>query len=252
MADVDEYLEKLFSEGLKRTLPFFATAIGITGTLLGYDGSQLPRPSWQPLAVLLYAFFFTAIGCLSVSFAWLFNAVRQRTYRYPPSETDLHRLATEFRDYQRELGLNDEALEAAVLREMRSVMVDEYAQSASFNRELNRAKLLSRSQAIFYLMVGLAICFVYGSLAFAEQKLATRPALNGGAADGQRGRAAQSTSGIAGSRTGPCNADAPAASKAAAADDPRTGTPRRLPAVARGAVDAGGPRFSADASVAGR
>ena len=192
----DEYLEKVFSEGLKReidsdesvwrTLPFFATAIGITGTLLGYDGSQLPPPSLKAPALLLYILFVAAIGCLTASFAWLFNAVRQREYRYPPSEIDLHKLAADYQSYHAALGVTGEALDDRVVGEMRAVMVDEYAQSASANRQLNRAKLFSRSQAIFYLMAGLAICFAYGSLAFVEQKLALRPGADGGGVHGPR------------------------------------------------------------------
>lgn len=192
MGSVDEYLERVFSEGLKReidsdesvwrTLPFFATAIGIAGTLLGYDGSRLPSFSWALLPLLLYTLLGAGILCLGISFAWLFNAVRQREYRYPPSEVDLHTLAQGYRNYNIALGRSGEDLEARIVQDMRSIMVDEYAQSASTNREQNRRKLFSRSQAIFFLMVGLAICFAYGSLAFVGQKLGERPEADKGTA----------------------------------------------------------------------
>ena len=92
----DEYLDRLFTDSFKRevdqdeavwrTLPFFATALGLAGALVGYVASHLPNLSTAPLSLMLHVLIALALASLVAAGFWIWVAVRPREYVYLPRE----------------------------------------------------------------------------------------------------------------------------------------------------------------------
>lgn len=184
---MDEYLEKLFAEAFKRevdqdeavwrTLPFFATAFGLGSTVIGYAALHLPAWDVSAYPIICYVLFAAALLTIVVAFSFLWNAVRQRAYRYPPPDVELLAHARDLHAFHLESGATAEEADREVVREMRALMIEQFARAASNNRVNNGAKQRARTAALAYLMLGFAFAFVMISLTFVLDRL--RPASAG-------------------------------------------------------------------------
>lgn len=172
---VAEYLEKLFADSYKRefdqdenvvrSLPFFAASLALVVTLVGYSvqtllpvsaGGALNKP--VPLAILALPLLAVCWSSMSVLFN-LFAAVRPRTYVSPPPEAELRNWADQLRNYYVNRGLSPVDIEQAILLDLRTLMIDEYAKSAAAYRKNNKEKMFARSQALSRLVMALVFSF---------------------------------------------------------------------------------------------
>lgn len=182
-----EYLEKLFAEAFKRevdqeenvirSLPFFATALALAATLLGFAGSKLPpfdAPLWSPqffvlsVVILLLC---AATYCLLGVLWYLFAAIRPRTYILPPPETELIQWEKALRSFHVEAGLADAALEDAIVADLRGLMIEEYAKATTNNRVNNYERVFGRTQALSRIIMGLAFSIAIVIVTFVDVRM---------------------------------------------------------------------------------
>jgi hypothetical protein len=175
----DFYRQELNSEeDVYRTLPFFATALGLIIATLNYSASQLPEwvtftkicglPSnnaheilkwfgcgWPAIlaSVLLALVIFFSIGVL-----WfLASATKRRNYeRVGPEGAHLTRTQA-LHEYHHARGLADASLDNAVLADLREQLLNDYSEVVPLNRNLNLQRYRSRARAVSFLIWSLFI-----------------------------------------------------------------------------------------------
>jgi hypothetical protein len=175
----DFYRQELNAEeDVFRTLPFFATALGLIIAALNYSASQLPEwttltqscgsPSrnilstakwaacgWPALlaGVLLALATFSCVGVL-----WfLASATKRRKYeRVGPEGAHLAR-AQALHEYHHARGLTDTSLDNAVVGDLREQLLDDYTEVVPLNRNLNLQRYRSRARAVSFLIWSLFI-----------------------------------------------------------------------------------------------
>jgi hypothetical protein len=187
---VAEYVEKLVSESFKReadqeenvirSLPFFATSIGVLVAFIGLARPALPPLTLSPFPIIVYGLLTGVMLSLTVLIAFLFLAVRQRTFKYPMSEADLIAYAARLTDYYSaaaspaasagtaESGEADhaeaaseneadttETIEKAVIDDLRNTITGQIAEAARVSRANNIKRLGARARAFASLMVAL-------------------------------------------------------------------------------------------------
>jgi hypothetical protein len=178
----DEYLEKIVSDAFKRefdqdenvvrSLPFFAAALVLVVTTLGFVGRDLPELAITFLSITAHLLLAAAGVCICGVLVHLVNAVRPRSYQLPASETLLRDWTAELRGFHAEQGHAGEALEAAVVADLRTRMIEEFAGAATHNRALNIAKAFARAQALLYLLGALAFVFALAVAIFFGEHIA--------------------------------------------------------------------------------
>lgn len=144
----------------------------------------------------------------------LVPTVRQRTYRILPSETDQMQFAEGYRAYHQGQSLAGEALEEAIVKDLRAVMVDELAQATEQNREINRKRLAGRSNAIFYTLASLGLAVLAVALMFVTDRFDRSGSGTFDASGRHQGRSAAGSGGQRPVREATAPAPAPAGSAA--------------------------------------
>src|SRR5271165_369501 len=146
-------------EDVHRTLPFFATALGLIIAALNYAASQLPSEDaitkscgvgqrwfacrWPVL--LSGSFLAIAIGASFGVLWYLAAATRRRDYeRVGPEEAQLAR-AQALQEYHRALGLTGADLDGAVVTDLREQLLEDYAEVIPLNRNLTRQRYRFRA-----------------------------------------------------------------------------------------------------------
>ena len=171
----DFYRQELSAEeDVHRTLPFFATALGLIIAALSYVASQLP--SWPDLgkacglASNLTIFSFNFLGCgwpvllsgtllamaalmsLGVLF-FLAKATKRRTYdRIGPEGVHLARVRALQDYYLARGGLTVESLDTAVVLDLREQLLNDYAEVIPRNRTLTLQRYHYRALAVSFLL----------------------------------------------------------------------------------------------------
>ncbi|EWY36954.1 hypothetical protein N825_22850 [Skermanella stibiiresistens SB22] len=181
-----EYLEKLIADSFKRemdqeenvirSLPFFATSIGVLVTFVGFARGLLPafsRTSWPELGygILVHGALAGLLVSLLALLLFLYKAVRERQFEYPMSESEMLDYAASLTAYYRALadeatasggGDDDpvEVIERAVVDDLRATMMGQMAASAKLSRANNLARLKARARAFSALMTALGFALV--------------------------------------------------------------------------------------------
>lgn len=169
-----EYLEKMFGEAFRReseqdenvarSLPFVAAALTLLVTALNLVGQHLPQFEISAYSLVLHLLMLAA-GASVAGVLWLLlEAVRPRSYRYPPSETELMTWAGELEAYFSSQGLAGESLDAAIVADVRARMVEEFAIASVHNRINNSKKLGARAQALSLLTAALGFVFAAAAI----------------------------------------------------------------------------------------
>jgi hypothetical protein len=167
----DIYRQELTAEeDVHRTLPFFATALGLILAAINYAASQLP--SWSALTkscgapsctdwgwlvcgwpallseVFLAVAVLTSVGVL----LFLALATKRRGYeRAGPERVQLDR-AQALQAYHRGLGLADAALDSAVVADLREQLLEDYTEVIPRNRSLTLQRYHLRALAVSFLL----------------------------------------------------------------------------------------------------
>lgn len=168
----DAYRQEVAAEeDVHRTLPFFATALGLIVAALNYVASQLPTLAqvrtvcsadaasglgititcaWP---VLLCALALVAAALLSVGVLWLLAlATKRRDYRRVGPESSQLERARALQLYHSGKGLSGEALDLAVQLDLRDQMISSFAKAIPTNREITLQRYKLRARAVAYLL----------------------------------------------------------------------------------------------------
>ncbi|PWC37173.1 hypothetical protein [Azospirillum sp. TSO22-1] len=218
-----EYLEKLFTDSFKRewdqdenvvrSLPFFATALALSVTLLGLAGEALPPFEFSPSSFRFYVLMLE--GALLSGVLWtlasvlwhLFAAIRARTYIIPPPETELIAWTEQIRAFHSAAGLSGTDLERAIVGDLRDLMIQEYAKAAMNARANNVKRLFARTQALSRLIMALTLSFAIAVVIFVDGRVASFVAPVPGGPDVSSTKPADGKA--TGENAGPAKAGAP-------------------------------------------
>lgn len=163
-------------EDVHRTLPFFATALGLMIAALNYTASQLP--SWANLTkscgiwagvasvshligcgwpVLLTCALLAIAACSGLVVLWrLLLATRLRAYkRVGPEANHLARVKA-LHAYHVALGLSGSDLDQAIAADLREQLLTDYATVLPANRERTAERYHSRASAVWWLILSLS------------------------------------------------------------------------------------------------
>ena len=187
----DFYRQEISAEeDVHRTLPFFATSLGLIFAALTYAASQLP--TWDVLTKscgppskvsvldwmgcgwpILLAGALLAISALcgvAVLF-FLARATKRRTYDRVGSESDQLSRAKALRDYHHASGLNGISLDDNVLADLREQLLEDYAIVLPHNRKLNLRRYLFRARAVSGLLWSLSAAIIATILIVLSSKI---------------------------------------------------------------------------------
>ena len=177
----DAYRQEISAEeDVHRTLPFFATALGLVIAAVNYALGQLP--GWDVLVkscprgrgILLNHHMLACIwpvllatACLVVSavlgigvLADLAAATRRRGYKRIGREPDQITRAQALRDYHAALGVQGAALDDAVHLDLREQLLEDLAEAVTFNRDLTLRRYAFRARAVAFLLASLLSALV--------------------------------------------------------------------------------------------
>ncbi|HSK40525.1 MAG TPA: hypothetical protein VK943_12230 [Arenibaculum sp.] len=173
-----EYLEKLVAdgfgreldqeEGIARSLPFFATSIGVLVAFIGLAQPTLEPFSWAVWPVIVYGLLAGVVASLAALLVFLSLVVRHETFKYPMDEKALIDYAAELTAYYEAAAdpggqqdvIDVEAVEKAVVDDMRNAMTEQLAAAGAVSRANNAKRLRARSRAFAVLL--LALVFAWG------------------------------------------------------------------------------------------
>ena len=168
-------------EDVHRTLPFFATALGIVIGALGYAAGLMP-----PLPALengrgVLAFGASAL-CLGMATAdagrvlyWLLRAVARRDHaRIGPEDALCDRMAAARAEHEAG-GTPPHLMDATLLDDMRQYLLDDYRAITPANRAINRSRHLFRANASTHLVRSLGWALAATIVIVLANKLAYLP-----------------------------------------------------------------------------
>jgi hypothetical protein len=177
-------------EDVHRTLPFFATALGLMIAALNYTASQLPPWTaltracgvWAGVASLAHlvgcgwAFLLTSAllaiaACSGLVVLWrLLLATRLRAYkRVGPEANHLARVQA-LLAYHAALGLSGANLDQAIADDLREQLLTDYATVLPANRERTAERYHSRASAVWWLILSLSAAIFATILAVVTAK----------------------------------------------------------------------------------
>jgi hypothetical protein len=171
MSKPAEYIEKIVVDAFKRefdqeenvirSLPFFATSLGILATAIAFAGPSLCPPALQPFSVAIYAFLALLVVTILIVFWHLLLAVKPKQFQYLMKEHDLIQYAEQLSIFY---AADDEGaptdVEAAIVDDLRDAVTEQFATAAEASREINFARLGARSKALVALVVAILFAFV--------------------------------------------------------------------------------------------
>ncbi|MBK8175607.1 MAG: hypothetical protein IPK66_10200 [Rhodospirillales bacterium] len=181
MSEADEYVETRVMDGFRReseqeenivrTLPFFATSLGIIATVISLARPAICDPSWHPFVILTYALL-AALAFSVVAVFWnLFKSVSSRHLIYPMSEQDLLDYAGRLRAYYTVADAAPAAIEDAIVGDLREAFTRQLAEAAEWNHARNVPRLRARSRALTALIAAVALAFAILAVIFFTQTM---------------------------------------------------------------------------------
>ena len=169
-------------EDVHRTLPFFATALGIVIGALAYAAGRLP--AWSALVAADHGrpAFLVAAGLLGLAIVeagsvlvYLALAIARRTHgRIGPEPALRARLAGLEAHYDRH-GVVGAARDRELLNDIRRALLDSYTVVTPANRDVNQRRHRHRSQASSHLVRSLICALAGTSVVFMADKLGFLP-----------------------------------------------------------------------------
>jgi hypothetical protein len=166
----DVYRQEIGAEeDVHRTLPFFATALGLIITALVFAVGHLP--SWAELTkscpasrgidrwfacrwpVLISDALLAVAICACFGVLWyLAAATKRQGYERVGPEEALFARARELQAHHSGLGLTDTVLDNAVAASLREQLLEDYAEVISLNRSLTLQRYRLRARAVSFLL----------------------------------------------------------------------------------------------------
>lgn len=178
----DEYLEKLAFESYKRevdqdesiwrSMPFLATSIALVVTVIGYSAQRMAALIARWPEALVYGLLAGAAAAFVASFGYMLWMVRQRLYRYPPTDLEFAQYAEQLREYHLAEGVMPAELNAAVVADLRQFARCEFGAAAAHNRANNLARQAARTRSFLGMLVGLALALAASVVIFFSERYA--------------------------------------------------------------------------------
>jgi hypothetical protein len=173
----DFYRQEIAAEeDVHRTLPFFATALGLIIAALNYTASQLP--DWANVVKMcglppMSGFDFRLVSCASpvltagallalaaasglTVLALLFSATRVRDYQRVGPEAVLLTRAMELHAFHLSRGLPPTEVDNVVAGRLREQLLSDYAKVIPTNRTRTSDRYRSRARAVLWLILSLS------------------------------------------------------------------------------------------------
>jgi hypothetical protein len=169
-------------EDVHRTLPFFATALGLVIASLAYAAARLPK--WADLTGDYYAkaaFIVSAIllvlaiveaVCVLV---FISRAISRRAYQRIGPEPALRNRMQAFEAFYISEGITGEDRDNAMADDMRQTLLDSYTTVTSTNRDLNQRRYHFRALAASHLVRSLIWALAATTIIFMADKLGILP-----------------------------------------------------------------------------
>jgi hypothetical protein len=187
----DFYRQELAAEeDVHRTLPFFATALGLIVASLNYSATQLPSwstvlkscsrsgspaLSWHVVlcswSVLLAGLFLLVVLCLSGAVLWyLALATRRRDYKRVGPEGLIVKRTRELHSYHVRAGLIGDGLDTTVMIDVRAQLLDTFSEVVPINRDVTLQRYHYRARAVLCLLWSLFFALLATILIIATAK----------------------------------------------------------------------------------
>jgi hypothetical protein len=180
-----EYVEKIVAdsfrregdqeENVARTLPFFATALGVIATALIFIRPALCAPNLQPLTVAIYFALLATVVMVFIVLGLLSVAVWPRRFQVPMTEDALLGYAEQLMDYYTAPGpptaIAASTIEEAIVDDLREAMTRQMATAATRSHSINSSRLKARSRALTALVFAISLAFVLVTLIFVRDTL---------------------------------------------------------------------------------
>jgi hypothetical protein len=167
--DASEYLEALMAEGYKkeidqeenvvRSLPFVAVGLALLSTIMIFIAKYIPTHLWSYYTILVWVML-VGFGLLIIRIIfYLYRSVSRRNFQYVTPANDLYAYATSLNGYYTALGRTPQQISDAVIEDMRTLMIQQYAIGARHNQAINVARSGARAKAFGSLVLALALAF---------------------------------------------------------------------------------------------
>lgn len=146
------------TEDVHRSLPFFGTALGIVIAALAYAAGRLPKfydisPYTGRIAFgLSGVLLLLAVIEAAYVLVWISLAIGRRDYLRLAPETALRERFEALRAYHGRQGLTGAPQDAAILQDMREVLLDSYAEVTPVTRRINQERYRYRALASSHLV----------------------------------------------------------------------------------------------------
>jgi hypothetical protein len=175
--DVEEYFEGVAAEMYKRevdadeavirSLPFFATALGLVISAIGIFFSKLTIIRFDVWGVLVDVMCVAIIIFMYITIIFLYLTVKPRAFAFLPSEVILRRGLIDLKEYYQSasntgiISMTADEIDKAAIRDFREeIMIDTYANASAIVRGSNVIRVKARAVALKYLIFQWVLFFV--------------------------------------------------------------------------------------------
>lgn len=169
------YLERLVADGFKReleqeenivrSLPFFATSLGVLVAFMGLTRPMLPPLSWKWDVIVLYGLLVLTLTSLAALLAFLWRALRWHEHAAPVQTGELAGYASELHAYYRAAEAQradtdpEVTVESAIVADLRALSIRQMSDAAATMRRDNLIRLRARARAFAALLAALSFAF---------------------------------------------------------------------------------------------
>ncbi len=178
--EVDEYLEKIAAEryarevdqdeNIFRNLPFAAAALAIIFAFMAAVRGEIPTQLNDLFAIMTWTLLVLFWGSIATALGFLWAAISARQLSLLSSMSELRGYIDNLRRYYGGLGtLNDIQIEQQVVKDLRTVMIEQYELGAADIQRVNVARLQARNRAFLSLIVALLIALETVVFTFGRQ-----------------------------------------------------------------------------------
>ncbi len=170
MSRSSEYVERLVAEGYRReldqdenvvrSLPFFATSLGVLATAIGLARPAIGPFEWSAMSVAIHAALVATALAILLVLLFLVAATRPRRFETIMEEGALIEFRASLEEYYMASGAGAATLEEAVTADLREEVTQQLARAAAVTRRNNLARLKARGRAVLALLVAIFLAFV--------------------------------------------------------------------------------------------
>lgn len=175
-------------ESIWRSLPLVTGGLLAAGAVVATAANALPPFAWRFYPLAAFATLALATIAFSIAFWWLWQVVKPRDFDYPADDEAISRYASDMMNFHAGQGLEKQALDDEVTRELRLYMASTFAVAAKSTLSNNQIRLSARSQVLVFLLSGFLLAFACYALIFGHRLI------HGTEADGATTNGAQAAS----------------------------------------------------------